>query len=76
MDAAWPKQLVCVELEGAVHSGGRHVRGVGFEKDIEKYNTATAMGWAILRYTAGMLEKDPMACMDQIKALLKDRGTD
>jgi len=74
MDTAWPEQLVCVELEGAVHSGGRHVRGVGFEKDCEKYNMASSMGWVVLRYTDGMLKKDPMGCMEQINELLKRRG--
>jgi hypothetical protein len=37
-DFAWPEHRAAVELEGGIHIGGRHTRGVGFEKDMEKYN--------------------------------------
>ncbi len=40
---------VVLEVEGGVYSGGRHTRGSGFVKDIEKYNTATLMGYRVLR---------------------------
>lgn len=40
---------IMIEVEGAVWTQGRHTRGSGFIKDIEKYNTATSMGWSILR---------------------------
>lgn len=45
----YPKSRVPVRV------GGRHVQGVGFEKDIEKYNAAYLMGWTIYRVTPGML---------------------
>jgi len=48
-DYAWPAQQVALEVEGAVWTGGRHTRGSGFVRDCEKYNTATAAGWRILR---------------------------
>lgn len=47
---------VAVEIEGGVHSGGRHTRGEGFIADIEKYNTAALMGWLVLRYTTQMVK--------------------
>ena len=51
IDFAWPDHKLAVEIEGAVWSYGRHTRGSGFVKDIEKYNELTLMGWALLRFT-------------------------
>lgn len=50
-DFAWPDRLVAAEVEGGVYVNGRHTRGSGFEKDSEKYNTAAAQGWLVLRFT-------------------------
>lgn len=50
-DWAFPAYKVAVEIEGAVWTQGRHTRGVGFVKDIEKYNEATILGWRVLRCT-------------------------
>ena len=52
-DFAWPGFAIAVELDGGTHSGGRHVRGDGFERDVEKMNAATAAGWRVYRYTSG-----------------------
>lgn len=54
-DFAVIEKLLLIEVEGGVHSGGRHVRGVGYTKDIEKYNQATMMGWRLLRFTPDMI---------------------
>lgn len=50
-DYAWVEQKVALEQEGGVFRGGRHTSGVGFVKDMEKYNTATMLGWRIIRGT-------------------------
>ena len=55
-DRAVPSRMVAVELEGGVYSGGRHVRGGGFEKDCEKYNAAALAGWKVGRFTARMVD--------------------
>ena len=55
-DFAYPERMLAIEIEGGTYSGGRHTRGQGFENDCEKYNTATLMGWKVLRYTAKMIE--------------------
>lgn len=55
-DFAFPEQRVLVEFEGGVYTRGRHVRGKGFEKDCEKYNTAESMGYHVLRVTRRHVE--------------------
>ena len=54
-----------LEVEGGIWTGGRHVRGAGFLKDIEKYNAAAVLGWRVLRVTPRTL------CSPQTFALLK-----
>lgn len=50
-DFCWPEKLVALEVEGGIWTGGRHTRGSGFTKDMEKYNAAASMGWRVLRTT-------------------------
>lgn len=50
-DYAIPEHKIAVEVEGGVWTGGRHTRPQGFLGDIEKYNTATLMGWRVFRTT-------------------------
>jgi len=54
-DFAFPAARVAVEVEGGTWSGGRHVRGAGFEADCEKYNRAALLGWRVLRFTPEMI---------------------
>lgn len=42
---------IAVEVDGAVWVGGRHNRAAGYIADMEKLNTATSMGWLVLRIT-------------------------
>lgn len=46
-----------IEIEGAVWVSGRHTRGSGFVKDIEKYNLAMVYGWQVLRLTPQQFRK-------------------
>lgn len=50
-DIAIPGVMLAVEVEGGVFIGGRHTRGAGYAGDMQKYNTATCNGWALLRFT-------------------------
>lgn len=50
-DYAIPEHKIAIEVEGGVWTGGRHTRPQGFLGDIEKYNTATLMGWRVFRVT-------------------------
>src|SRR5699024_12196626 len=44
-DFAYPALRIGIECEGGIHSGGRHVRGTGYERDLDKYNAAVLCGW-------------------------------
>lgn len=55
MDYAFLEQKIFIEVEGGVHTGGRHTRGKGFMNDMEKYNAAAAMGWKLIRRVPGNL---------------------
>lgn len=50
-DFAWPASQLAVEVEGGTWQKSRHTTGNGFEADCEKYNTATTLGWRVLRVT-------------------------
>ncbi len=54
-DFAWPDRGLALEIEGGVWTGGRHVRGRGYERDCEKYAEAALRGWRVLRVTPGMV---------------------
>ena len=56
-DYAIPEHRIALEVEGGVWTGGRHTRPQGFLGDIEKYNTATLMGWRVFRTTPDDLLK-------------------
>ncbi len=56
-DYAWPDERLALEVEGGIWIGGRHNRGSGFVKDMEKYNRAACMGWRIIRCQPNELTK-------------------
>lgn len=64
-DFAIPDLLIAIEIEGGIWTGGRHTRGAGYRKDMEKYNLATVEGWRILRFTPQDI------CMNESLSLVK-----
>ena len=56
LDFAWPDRYVAIEVHGAVHQYGRHVRGSGFERDREKMNAAQILGFRVLEYSTGQMK--------------------
>ena len=56
-DFAIHSHKLAVEVEGGVWLAGRHSRGSGYEKDCEKYNTATILGWRLIRVSPGQVKK-------------------
>lgn len=67
-DYAIPEHRIAIEVEGGVWTGGRHTRPKGFLGDIEKYNTATVMGWRLLRTTPEELVSKKT--VDMIKTII------
>lgn len=68
-DFSFPESKIAVEVEGGVHTNGRHNRGAGYEKDLEKYNEAVKLGWRVFRYTTGQVDKG--TAIDQLLEVLK-----
>ncbi len=56
---------ILLEVEGGIWTGGRHTRGAGFKKDMEKYNRATVRGYRVLRTTPDEL------CMQETVDMIK-----
>jgi len=51
-DLAWPEQKFAVEVQGGVHTHGRHTRGHGYTKDCEKLAEAVCLGWRVIYVTS------------------------
>ena len=51
IDLAWPTLRVGIEIQGGAFSGGRHVRGKGYEADRHRNNTLVVAGWRLLEVT-------------------------
>lgn len=79
-----PEHMIAIEIDGGTHqksyytdktgqvksfSGGRHNTAEGFIEDMEKLNTATALGWRVLRFTPEQLYT--VKTLETIKKLLK-----
>ncbi|HEY4326130.1 MAG TPA: hypothetical protein VGN20_19225 [Mucilaginibacter sp.] len=69
MDYAFIKQMVFLEVEGGVWTNGRHTRGKGFIKDMEKYNEAAAQGWSLIRCVPSDLVNGK--AIKQLKQIIK-----
>lgn len=70
-DYAWPDLKIALEVEGGVWTRGRHTRGAGFLKDVEKYNAAASLGWLVLRCTPNQLYSP--ATTDLLRTTIKLR---
>ena len=55
-DFAWPEIMIAVEIEGGTAINGRHVRPAGYRADCCKYNTATLLGWKVIRGDSKMVK--------------------
>ena len=64
LDYAWPKHRVALEVEGGIWTRGRHTRGSGFARDMEKYNELACIGWRLLRCTP-----NDLSCEELIEAV-------
>lgn len=73
-DFAFVPEKLAIEMEGGIFAKGAHTRGKHYWSDCQKYNLATELSWAVLRYTANDLAKWPMDVIEQIQAVLRMRG--
>lgn len=55
-DLAYPAHYIGIECDGGVYTQGRHTRGAGFEADLEKFNAAALLGWAVLRFSRRFID--------------------
>jgi len=55
-DFAWPAARVAVEIDGGIHTKGRHVRAAGFTSDCHKFNCAALLDWTVIRMTGEMVK--------------------
>lgn len=54
-DYGFPDAMIALEVEGGAYTRGRHVRGMGFVADMEKYSEAAVRGWCVIRVTPQQL---------------------
>jgi len=59
-----------VEVEGGIWSGGRHTRGKGYLRDLEKYNAATMMGFQVIRFSTDQVKSGH--AIQQIEMMVGD----
>ena len=86
LDYAYPSLKIGIEINGGAWKkttyrnkrgelvtaiGGRHNIGNGYLRDIEKKNTLTILGWAILEFTPDQTSKSET--IDQIALLIQAR---
>ena len=71
-DIAWPRHRIAIEVDGGSFIAGRHNRGGGFKKDMEKSNAAILDGWRVLRVVPQELLKFDTVAM--VKRLMRIPG--
>jgi very-short-patch-repair endonuclease len=70
IDYCYPDILLAIEIEGAIWQQGRHTRGSGFVKDMEKYNALTEAGYHLLRYPPNKLDYNQIkSVFDNLRSL-------
>lgn len=62
-DYCWVHHKLIVEIDGGVWSNGRHTRGAGFLKDLEKLNHAALLGFRVMRYAPNQMAE----CLRDLK---------
>jgi hypothetical protein len=64
------EKKVALEIEGGVFTKGRHTRGSGFVKDMEKYNEVSKHGIFLIRYQPKDLDNRPIEVINYLKEVL------
>lgn len=66
------EKRILVEVEGGIWSGGRHTRGKGYIGDMEKYNSATMLGYQVIRFSTEQVKSG--LAIQQIEKMIGDLG--
>lgn len=70
-DFVWFTEKIVVEIEGGIHTNGRHTRAKGFSEDIRKYRSAENLGYRILRFTPQMVKSgEALTVLERVFASL------
>ena len=69
-DLAHLPTKIAVELDGAIFAQGRHTRGAGRIKDMEKFNLAAALGWRVFYLCTNTVNDE--AIYHQIAAAIRE----
>lgn len=75
-DFAWPDYKVALEIEGGAWTRGRHTRGAGYIRDMEKYSEAAILGWCVLRLTPTDSRNTGAALVDRALTMRGYRAQD
>jgi very-short-patch-repair endonuclease len=72
-DGAYVAERILLEVQGGIwaQDPGRHNRGSGYEKDLERSNLAAILGWKLLAFSERMI-KDGSAVRTIARALGRD----
>lgn len=55
-DVVWRANMVAVEVNGGTWIKGGHSTGTGIERDYEKSNLATLLGWHCFAFSGAMVK--------------------
>lgn len=87
IDVAWPSLKVGFEIEGGAFARrrgkrcrtcgqtppGRHTSGIGFWRDLRKYNAARALGWVVLQFPTNLFRDSLGMILDEMIAVVGGR---
>ena len=60
---------ILIEVEGGNWSNGRHTRGKGYSGDMEKYNSASLLGYTVLRFSTEQVKSGK--AIEEIRRLME-----
>lgn len=76
-DYAIPKYKIAIEIQGGIWTMGRHVRGVGYLSDMEKFNEAQLLGWIVLMVTPQQMKEKIYTILEralEVRGIEKESG--
>ena len=63
VDYYFPRLGLAVEVEGGVWQQGRHTRGSGFVKDMQKYNALAVAGIHLMRFQPKQMQSEAIVAI-------------